>query len=221
MGSGETIKSDALLLGTGWRNSLDYMSPSLRADLGLPHPLTADLNNDQVNTSQNWSGREQSADKDIIASFPALADPPKHVRTPTNESPFRLYNLTIPVNDESRSFACIGQISTTNYFRTGEIQSLWVTAYFDGHLTLPPLEERKDQVAHFVAWNRRRYLSSGNAGNSVVFDTWRYTDRLLQDLGLKSHLKGMFGHLFSPNRAQDYAELRAEYIELYGTDRSQ
>jgi hypothetical protein len=119
---------------------------------------------------------------------------------------------------EDRNFACIGLVNTTNYFRTGEAQALWLTAWFDGVLTsspsassssssssslkdpkkgteknerkafLPPPPARRNAVAAFIAWNKRRYLSLGVEGNSVSFDTLRYTDHLLEEIGLKSHL---------------------------------
>ncbi|KAL9051414.1 MAG: hypothetical protein Q9162_006021 [Coniocarpon cinnabarinum] len=215
--SGKCLQTDAILLGTGWRNSLDYMSPSLRASLGLPYLLTAELNRDEATAARRWFQREQDADVNITAAFPVLADPPTaHARSPVHESPFRLYNLVVSLDDDTRSFACIGQINTSSYFRTGEIQSLWVTAYFDGKLTLPPLEQRADDVAHFVAWNRKRYLRSGEEGNVVVFDTLRYTDRLLDEVGLESYHKGWLAHYLTPNRARDYAGLRDEYVQRFG-----
>ncbi|CAK3813347.1 FAD-dependent monooxygenase [Lecanosticta acicola] len=218
LGSGRTIQTDTLLLGTGWQDSLSYLAPSLRAELGLPYPLKSEsqLDQGQILAAKQWSQREHEADAKIVEKYPLLAEPPQHVRSPTTESPYRLYNLVVPVDDPSHSFAVVGMLGTTNYFRTGEAQALWITAYFDGRLTLPAVDERKDDVAHFVAWCRRRYLSTGNDGNSVNFDTLRYTDRLFEQLGLVSHLKTGWSYFFSPNTAQDYAGLQKEYIEKYG-----
>lgn len=218
--SGRIVRTDALLFGTGWEDSLGYLPPSLRAELGLPYPLGAesDFTPDQVLASEEWVQLETKASTDILTQYPILANPPPHVRSSMANAPYRLYNLVVPVDDPTRSFAAIGMLQTTNYFRTGEAQSRWVTAYFDGKVGLPPLAERRDDVAHFVAWCRRRYLSSGNDGNSVNFDTLSYTDRLFAQLGLKSHLKSGWAYFFSPNRAEDYKGLGQEYAEKYGDD---
>lgn len=216
--SGRSIRADVLLVGTGWQGSLGYISPALRAKLGLPYPLAAesDFNENQLAAAREWESMEREADAEVITTYPALSTPPAHTRTPINDAPYRLYNLMVPVDDPSRSLAVMGMIGTTNYFRTGEAQARWITAYFDNQVNLPPVSKRRDQVAHFVAWTRRRYLSSGNDGNSINFDTFRYTDRLYAELGLDSHIKRGFAYFFSPNRASDYVAVGREFLDRFG-----
>lgn len=206
--SGSAIEADALLLGTGWDHSLSYLSASTRATLGLPFPRTS-----TENAWDGWPNLETRADTTIIGRFPDLAQPPMHVHPQARDEPFRLYNLIAPVGDTTRSIVCIGQLSTSNYFRTTEVQSLWATAYFDQILELPSLEAQRADVAKFVAWNRRRYLTSGDQAFNVSLDTIAYNDKLLAQLGMTSHLKGIgwWQFWFRSCRAADLAGLIDEY----------
>lgn len=285
--STRTLTTTALLLGTGWRPSTTFLSPSLCATLGLPYPLSAEptFSPAQQANAQRWRAQESRADEAVIKRYPILGNPPEHASNPVTRAPWRLYNLMVPLtaasssssSDEEdissdeipeipideRNFACIGLLNTTNYFRTGEAQALWLTAWFDGILTssaspaspaekgkstppsLPSPTHRRSAVASFIAWNKRRYLSLGVDGNSVGFDTMRYTDHLLREIGLRSHLPGaetssarggllgaVLGKLrwlwapnwyrwwktqyFRPNAAVVYRGLREEYVRLYG-----
>ena len=95
---------------------------------------------------------------------------------------------------------------------------MWATAYLDGKLALPSLEERREEVALFIAWCRRRYLSNGEGGNWMTFELVAYTDQLLEQLGLKSHRKGWFKDLFEPCVQSDLVGLKEEYIRKFGCD---
>jgi len=105
-----------------------------------------------------------------------------------------------------------------NYFRTSEVQAVWATAYLDGKLKLPGLEEREREVALFVAWCRRRYLSNGEKGNHMTFEMMGYTDKLLAELGLRSHHRGWFWDYFGPGTMSDLRGVGEEYVRKYGRD---
>ena len=77
------------------------------------------------------------------------------------------------------------------------------------------MEERQEDVALFTAWCRRGYLNNREGGNWMTFELVGYTDRLLEQLGLKSHRKGWFKDLFEPCMASDFRGLREEYLEKY------
>ena len=96
-----------------------------------------------------------------------------------------------------------------------EAQSIWATAYLDNKLALPEAEKRQEEVALFTAWCRRRYLNNGEQGNWMTFELVGYTDRLLEQLGLKTHRKGWFKDLFEPCRVSDFRGLEEEYKEKY------
>jgi len=109
----------------------------------------------------------------------------------------------------------IGHICVGNYFRGVEAQSMWATAYLDKKLALPDREERQKEVALLTAWCRRRYLTNGEKGNWITFELVGYTDRLLEQLGLKTHRKGWFKNWFEPCRQSDFRGLKDEYVGRY------
>ena len=95
---------------------------------------------------------------------------------------------------------------------------MWATAYLDRRLTLPSLEIRREEVALFTSWCRRRYLNNGEKGNWMTFELIGYTDQLLEQLGFTSHRKGWFRDLFEPCVASDLVGLKDEYMNKYGCD---
>jgi dimethylaniline monooxygenase (N-oxide forming) len=73
-------------------------------------------------------------------------------------------------------------------------------------------------VAETVAWCRKRYLGKGHLGNRFWFDMVPYTDALLAQLGLESHMKGGWRGLWRTCFAQDLKGLIGEYKEKYSGD---
>lgn len=49
----------------------------------------------------------------------------------------------------------------------------------------------------------------------MTFELVGYTDRLLEQLGLKTHWKGCFRDLFEPCGASDFKSLKEEYLDKY------
>jgi hypothetical protein len=214
--SGEELPTDALLLGTGFVPSLNFFDHSLLKQLDLPYTP----GDEPTASAHKWALLEKAADQQVIEKYPLLANPPADIfRKPTPTTPYRLYKGMAPISDASdRSIAILGHLLVPNYFRVGEIQAIWATAYLDGQLKLPPVEEMEKEVALFTAWCRRRYLSNGEKGNHVLFEVAFYNDRLLEQVGLKSHRRGWFWDYFGPGTMVDLRGLGKEYLERYGRD---
>ena len=210
--SGEEIPSDALLCGTGWTPSLEFFDQDLLIKLDLPHQLK----DDPVEYAERWRELEKKADQKVLKQFPLLANPPEHYHKPMQTTPYRLYNGIAPVRDDSIVF--LNHVVVGNKFRAAEVQAIWATAYLDKSFTLPTLQEREADIALATAWSRRRYLSNGEWGNCMTFESVGYTDKLLQELGFASHRKGWFSDFFTPNTAHDLRGIRGEYIAKYGRD---
>lgn len=210
--SGKTVECDALLCGTGWSHSFNYMSDSLAAQFGLPHPsksTTPDL-------AERWKSLDATSDQEIASQFPILANPPTHFHPKPTTEPFRLFNSIAPLdNDADHNLVVIGQVLVTNYFRATECQSIWATAYLDGHVKLPSREDRDRDVARTVAFSRRRYLTTGDDGTNFVTDSLRYSHRLLDQLGLQSYRDWWFKELFVPRTPKDLRGLKDEYLAKF------
>jgi hypothetical protein len=56
----------------------------------------------------------------------------------------------------------------------------------------------------------------GDRGNNMTFELIGYRDQLLSTLGLTSHQKGWFEHLFGPLVAKDFAGLEHKHSKRYG-----
>ncbi|CAL5870399.1 uncharacterized protein PFLUO_LOCUS4635 [Penicillium psychrofluorescens] len=215
--SGEKIPTDALLCGTGWQPSVQFFSEEQCRQFGLPHLVA----HEPPKERSHWTALEADADAKVLATFPQLANPPPICLKPTPKTPYRLYRHIVPLSEsgdasKDRSIVFIGQVVVGNYFPVVECQSMWATAYFDGKLDLPGVEEQEKDVALSTMWCRRRYLSSGRQGNTMTFELVGYTDVLLKDMGLRTHRKGWFKDIFSSVWARDFRSLKAEFMKKYG-----
>ena len=210
--TGENIHCDAILCGTGWIPSLGFFDKDLLTELGIPQPIETY----PPDKAKMWEALEKDADQEVLHRFPILANPPEHYRTPVTDTPYRLYHGIAPLCDDSIAF--VGHVLVANYFRLAEVQAIWATAYLDGKVRLPPLEQRRKVVALFVAWCRRRYLSNGDRGHWMGADQTGYTDTLFHELGLSSHRRFWLWDAFVPSSKRDLHRVRAEYIDKFGRD---
>ena len=129
-----------------------------------------------------------------------------------------MYNCIAPINDDSVAFA--GHIYLSNAFRPAEAQAIWITAYFDHKVKLPPQEELEKEVAYMTAFSKRRYPSRGATGNYFHYEVVNYTDKLFRDVGLVSHRKGWWWQdLVYPCLASDLRGMKDEYISKFGSGR--
>ncbi|KAL8883748.1 MAG: hypothetical protein Q9192_007015 [Flavoplaca navasiana] len=208
--SGTEISTDVLLCGTGWKpTSFDFFSADDLIRLGLPHKLE----DEPSDITKLWHQMVQQADREVLDRFPILAEPPKHHHKASQRTPYRLYNGIAPLNDSTIAF--VGYFNVGNFFKGAECQAIWATAYLDGNLQLPSIDSRQLTIARHIAWCKRRYLSNGELGNFLLFESNFYLDELLQEVGLVSHLGGWFTNWFKPGLARDLAGLRDEYIAKF------
>ena len=210
MEGGDEISTDVLLCGTGWHASFPFLESKELVRLGLPH-IPSD---EPVEQSALWERLYKQADAEVVRSLPILANHPEHPHKPLQYTPFRLYSGIAPLHDSSIAF--VGYMDFTDYFKGVECQAIWATAFLDGKIAIPPLEAAQAEIARFIAWSKRRYLSNGERGTFIPFESNFYLDRLLQQVGLVSHIKGWFAKWFVPGTTRDLAGLKDEYIAKYG-----
>jgi len=206
---GSEILSDALLCGTGWKSNYPFFSHERVASLGLPHSLQ-----DPEQESETWKILLEAADRQVLAKFPQLGHPPPHRNPDTRSTTAKLYKGIAPLEDNSIAF--LGHINISNSFRAAEAQAIWTTAYLDGSIGLPPLEQAQKEVAYMNAFSKRRYPSQGQKGDCLFFELVWYTDDLLANVGLKSHRKGWYADWVEPCLAADLKETTNEYKQRYG-----
>lgn len=77
------------------------------------------------------------------------------------------------------------------------------------------MEQARHDIACKNALSAKRYPSHGTAGDYLFFELISYTDKLLAEVGLKSHRKGWWGDLVESCLASDLKGMTAEYRKKY------
>ncbi|CAO2651136.1 Nn.00g094330.m01.CDS01 [Neocucurbitaria sp. VM-36] len=208
--SGDEVKCDAIVCGTGWISLPQFFDNKQTVELGLPLPLQ----DEPTEVAEHWKELLQVADKDICSRFPLLASPPEHVHQKIGTTPYRLYQGMAPTQDDSILF--MNHLNTGNKMLAAEVQALWAVAYFDKQIELPSRTDMEKKIATWVAFSRRRYLSNGELGNAINFESITYTDNLLEEMGLSAHKKGWKAQWFEPFRPSDLGKAWAEYLQKHG-----
>ncbi|KAF7965988.1 hypothetical protein HWV62_29438 [Athelia sp. TMB] len=215
LSDGTEIHADTLCCGTGWKpsNNTIFTIPQL-VSLGLPHPLEDDPPQERA----LWSELMEQSLPEILHKFPILANPPYPAKE-QRVTPYRLWNHMAPVEEAAstnHTIVILGHITVPNGFRPADVQAIWATAYLDNALPVPSLEDTRRKVAKRLVWNQRRYIKGGALGNGLLFDGMMYTDHLLNEVGLKSHLgKGWWARMFGCAYAEDLKGCKDEYLAKF------
>ena len=205
--NGTHFLCDAVLCGTGWECGLDMFENDTLMELGLPYPKSIELREETA----KWEKLVGKADEQILSRFVMLRNPPKHYHRYESRTPYRLYHTMAPIHDDSILF--MNHIVAGAKLFAAEAQAIWAVAYWDKAFALPSVAERESDIAHMIAWNKRRYLSNGELGNFAAFDSVPYVDRLLDEIGVTSHRKkGWLGNMFAPIMPADLGRVWHEYL---------
>jgi dimethylaniline monooxygenase (N-oxide forming) len=211
-GGGE-IQCDAILCGTGWKPSLQFFEEQDLLRLDLPHLPESESSA----MTEKWAQLMLDTDKKLCSMYPMLENPPPHPHTHIATTPYRLYQGMVSAQDDSILF--MNHIVTGNKLFAADIQAMWAVAFFDKRIALPSVDDMDKDTALWVTYSRRRYLSSGELGNNLAFETITYTDRLLKQLGLTAHKKGMWKDMFEPFRPSDLGKAWQEYLGKLKSDK--
>lgn len=202
------FQCDAILCGTGWQRGLHMFSDDLKLHLGLPYAKS--LQSRVSEETQRWKKLVADADEAVCDRFHILKKPPPHIYIEEDRTPYHLYRTIAPLADDSIVF--INHATFANKLLAAEIQAMWAVAYFDGNIKVQREDKERD-IAMWVAWSRRRYLSNGGLGNSAAFDSVPYVDTLLKDMGVSAHLdKGWWKNWFGTLWPADLGRAWNEYL---------
>ncbi|KAI4603057.1 monooxygenase [Pestalotiopsis sp. 9143b] len=204
---GTHFPCDAVLCGTGWKHGLEMFDDSTLMALGLPFPKDIEPHEEAT----KWQKLVGEADEKVLKRFVMLRNPPEHYHKYETRTPYRLYHTMAPVHDNSILF--MNHVVAGAKLFAAEAQAIWAVAYWDKVFALPSIAERERDIAHMIAWNKRRYLSNGELGNFAAFDSVPYVDGLLDEIVLTAHRnKGWLGNMFSPIMPADLAKVWEEYL---------
>lgn len=205
---GTEIPTDVLLCGTGWDARYPFISEEQANALGLP----CDFHQQSPEQRRMWEELTARADEQILRDFPMLATPPEPGRRQGKRTPARLWAGIASLSDPSIVF--LGRVYLANSFRVAEVQAIWATAYLDGTIAQPQIDQARWEVAYMNAFSKWRYPAYGADGLFFFNDLLGYTDKLLRDVGLKSHRRDWWTDWEAPCLASDLRDTKDEYCSM-------
>ncbi|KAG4420314.1 hypothetical protein IFR04_006520 [Cadophora malorum] len=246
LADGTNLESNVLLSHTGWKHVplLKFLPEGIEKELGISHsPLSYSGNVDLDSDKQLL----QKADEEILRRFSILKDTPNwnpnyvplteqkgidsdDIDAPCKPlTPYMLYHFIIPSSERflrTRDIAFSGAVSNFSNPITSHLCGLWISAYFNGQLTIDPsaavgdkkaLAEIKYETVLHNRFGKWRYPTDWGTSRppSFIFDAVPYLDLLLHDLGLQSHRKGgWWSEMWSPYDPRDYKTVNEEWEKM-------
>ncbi|KAL7415592.1 hypothetical protein BDY24DRAFT_413183 [Mrakia frigida] len=184
LSNGSTIEADAILLGTGFKSSFDFIPLGRRIQLGI-EPVPAKKIPTTNPTRAYWS----------LSSPPA----PPRWSDPAPE----VYKGLIPIGAyEQRDIATNGFAALLGCPYTAEIASHWISSFFshDSTLRAPATStEALDYTLDHTNWIRARYPTAPFSWDlnkwAPMLNAQQFNDGLLEDLQLEPFRqeRGWFG----------------------------
>ncbi|KAL8861944.1 MAG: hypothetical protein Q9178_001814 [Gyalolechia marmorata] len=221
---GSSIKTDHIIMCTGWGDHFGMFDAQDKAKIGLPHKggtIETCPQNVAKPREPDWDRYDATAERVVCERLPFIAQAPNvHQPTlldPQRQSKWRLYRRVVPIalaEQGDRSLAILGQIHTVQTPLLAEIQSFWAILYLLGEVKLPDVDSMATEVSLWNAWTRKRYLNQGQKFPYSLYDFLPYIDSLFEDLGLQSRRKSNFvAELFSPYQPHDFNGFIDEWLD--------
>lgn len=220
--SGQTLQVDAIVCATGWETggNVQFKPEGLREQFGMPTTQPPDIEEVAL---------IKKVEAELYERFPYLKtrdtsrvhhpDPSlRYAPTATpSQQPYRLYRFMVPpAHLQDRSIGFAGALMCLGGTPCAYLQALWLTAYLDGTLQLPQVDDERIKhdvyrdTQHFVLRNAAGY---GSVYPDLVFDSLPYFDALMQDLGFQAKRKGglWVAEAFNSYGPEDYEGLVEEW----------
>ncbi|KAJ9664379.1 hypothetical protein H2198_000308 [Neophaeococcomyces mojaviensis] len=211
---GQRLSSDFVILCTGWKDNLSVYDQRLRQMLGLPSTASS---------GKEWEEYDRAADIKVDQMLPNLTSIPHTTyENPANRDhrPWRLYRRLVSpylAAEDDRSIVFLGQIHSVYTPLVAEMQSLWSCAYLLGDLSIPPLEDMKQEISVWNSWTAKRYLAQGRRHAYSIYDYLSYVDSLARDIGVRTNRKSNpISEMFSTYKPRDYKGIIDEYKTVKG-----
>ncbi|GAW12463.1 hypothetical protein ANO14919_018320 [Xylariales sp. No.14919] len=243
LADGTEFKSDVFVANTGWKQAppIKFLPEGIERALGIPHRLVDDASDGDLANQQDLL---QQADEEILERFPRLKlqpvwnknyDPLTDQKDVISEgdvtpyaplTPFMLHRFLVPASPQflrNRDIAFTGMLANFGTSMTAHISGLWISAYFQGKLSIDPaaamdneaaLKKLQYETVLLNRWGKWRYpVDWGHRAPNFVFDIMPYLDLLQRDLGLKTHRKkGWFAEVTDPYGPEDYKDITTEWL---------
>ena len=206
LSNGKDLHPDVLVCATGYKSTptVSFLPENISDKIG-------------ISTAPPSDPAVQAADKELMKRFPGLKDQPPAGPVGEKEreqtSPL-LYRGTVPPAFlQSRNLAYCGLTIGLRGMLIAELHALWITAFFDGKVTLP-----SDAEAEWEAMLRNRFArwrapnGIGPRGPDMIFEMMPFFDTIMRDLGLNPARKGGWREIFEWYGSGDYKGIVPEYL---------
>ncbi|KAH8596286.1 putative dimethylaniline monooxygenase [Bisporella sp. PMI_857] len=215
--SGKSVKSDFIVMCTGWGDHFAMFDNDHKTEIGLPVKAQ---NFDKYPADRDWKGIDREAEASVDRKLPFLAKGPvlANAHSQLLKSPprnWRLYRRVVPLalaKKNDRSLAILGQIHTVQTPLVASVQTFWAILYLLGEQDLPHENIMVKEIAEWNAWTRKRYISQGRKFPYSLYDFLPYVETLCKDLGVNSRRKSNFiSEYFSSYKPEDFNDIIDEY----------
>ncbi|CAG7852972.1 SubName: Full=Uncharacterized protein {ECO:0000313/EMBL:CCA71618.1} [Serendipita indica DSM 11827] len=159
-----TLTTDMLIYATGYSIHQPIFSEQDAYELGLPVQISH-IPSLTGNHDAQWPTQAmEEADKEVLAKFPRLSNPPVEPKKPTYTQ-YRLYRSILPfplMKKRDRSLTFVGYLQGAAICIIGDVSALWAVAWMTGKLDIErDMDEMEKECDLLNAFIKRRYLNAG------------------------------------------------------------
>lgn len=127
----------------------------------------------------------EEADKEVLAKFPRLSNPPVEPKKPTYTQ-YRLYRSILPfplMKKRDRSLTFVGYLQGAAICIIGDVSALWAVAWMTGKLDIErDMDEMEKECDLLNAFIKRRYLNAGREIPYLPFEWMTILNYMLEEL---------------------------------------
>ena len=123
---------------------------------------------------------------------------------------FALYRQILPHDVPNLTFC--GYNSSFFSPLSAEVAALWIAQHLAGRLDLPPVAERREQVAARLRWMEERTEGKHARGTNIIPFSVHNIDEMLGDIGVGVGRLGRFAEWLMPLRPGAYAAITRKLV---------
>ncbi|CCA71618.1 hypothetical protein PIIN_05554 [Serendipita indica DSM 11827] len=180
-----TLTTDMLIYATGYSIHQPIFSEQDAYELGLPVQISH-IPSLTGNHDAQWPTQAmEEADKEVLAKFPRLSNPPVEPKKPTYTQ-YRLYRSILPfplMKKRDRSLTFVGYLQGAAICIIGDVSALWAVAWMTGKLDIErDMDEMEKECDLLNAFIKRRYLNAGREIPIPPFEWMTILNYMLEEL---------------------------------------
>lgn len=134
-------------------------------------------------------------------------------RLTNGEGDYELYQYILPLEVPNLFF--VGYNSSFFSPLSAEVSALWVAVYLEGKLQLPPLDERRRQIAERLRWMKERTDGKHARGTNLIPFSMHNIDETLDEIGVNLGALTRFNQWLLPPKPSTYQKVTRKIVQQY------